>query len=224
LWGPHRLIDDVHAGVGDARQGQQVVADVGHHISRHRAAERGQGHLDVDPLGLDRHVVDQAQVDDVDRDLRVEALAQDLDHVLRLDGGVRRHVRGDLRGLLAHGVSRGSPASFQALVPPRKFTTSFTPSATAISEATAERSPTWQTKIVPSLKVWPDGLDSIELRTTWRALGRWPLFHSQSSRTSTISRPPSSINLRTSSTFRSRNGASSCVLFIDYSSSSPGKP
>src|SRR5262249_53511125 len=112
----------------------------------------------------------------------------------------------------AHGTSSGMPASFHAFVPPRKLTTSFTPSATAISDATAERSPTWQTKIVPSSNFCAIGLARIELRTTCRAPGRWPLFHSQSSRTSTTSRPPSSMSFLISSILRSRNGACCCWL------------
>src|SRR5256885_2864253 len=222
LGGPHRVVDDVHAGVLDAGQRQQVITHIGHHVGGHRAAERRQRHLHVDAVGLDRDSIDEPEVDDVYRNLRVEALAQHLDDVFRLEGGALPHLG---RGCeIAHGASSGKPASFHALVPPRKLTTSLTPSATAISEATAERSPTWQTKIVPSLNVCPVGLDRIELRTTWRAPGRWPLFHSQSSRTSTISRSPSSISLRMSSIFRSRNGVSSCVLLISYSSSSPARP
>src|SRR2546426_3286253 len=186
LWGPDRLVHDVHACVGDARQREQMVADVRHHVGCHRATERRQRHLQVDPFGLDRDVVDEAEVDDVDRDLRVVALAQDLDHVLRSNGGVGSDL-GRNRGLLCHGFSSGRPASFHALVPPRKLTTSLTPSATAISEATAERSPAWQTNTVRSWNFWAVGLARMELSTRCLAPGTWPLFHSQSSRTSTTS-------------------------------------
>src|SRR5438477_1416605 len=186
LWGPDRLVDDVDARVGDAGQRHQVVAHVRHHVRGHRAAQSGEGHLHVDALGLDRDVINQTEVDDVDRDLRVEALAQDLDHVLRFDGGVGGDLGRD-SGLFAHGFSSGRPASFQALVPPRKLTTSLTPSATAISDATAERSPTPHTKIVRSRNFCAAGFARMELNTTCDAPGRWPLFHSQSSRTSTTS-------------------------------------
>src|SRR5436309_449640 len=168
LWGPHRLVHDVDAGVGDSGQREQVVADVSHHVGGHRTPERGQRHLHVDALRLDRDVVDEAQVDDVDRDLGVEALAEHFDHVLGLDRGVRRDPCGD-RGLSGHGFSSGRPASRHAFVPPRKLTTSLTPSATAISDATAERSPTWQTKIVPSLNDCAVGFARSELSTTYRA-------------------------------------------------------
>src|SRR5207245_2802638 len=105
-----------------------------HHVRRHRAAECRKSHLDVDALRSDRDVVDQPKVDDVHRNLRVEALAEDLDHVLKRDRRIWRHRA--RRGEFRHGISSGKPASFQALVPPRKLTTSLTPSATAISEAT----------------------------------------------------------------------------------------
>src|ERR1700682_6397850 len=185
FWGPHWFIDDVYSCVFDARQAQQVVADVRHHLGGHRASERGQRHLDVDALRLDRDVVDEAEVDDVDGDLGVEALAQDLDDVLRFDGRLRSYL---CRGCeIGHGISRGRPASFHALVPPRKLTTSFTPRATAISDATDERSPLRQTKIVLSRNFCAVGFARSALSTTCRAPGTWPLFHSQSSRTSTMS-------------------------------------
>src|SRR6266566_4211522 len=218
LWGPHRLVHDVDAGVGDSGQREKVVADVSHHVGGHRAPERGQRHLHVDALRLDRDVVDEAQVDDVDRDLGVEALAEHFDHVLRLDRGVRRDLCGD-RGLSGHGFSSGRPASRHAFVPPRKLTTSLTPSATAISDATAERSPTWQTKIVPSRNFCAVGFANSWLSTTCRAPGRCPLFHSQSSRTSTTSWP-SSISFLMSSSFKSRNVSCCSVIPISYSSSS----
>src|SRR5260370_36400090 len=66
LWGPHRLVDDVDVGLRDAGNCQQVVADVGDYIGRHRAAEGGEGHLDVDSLWLDPQVLDEAQVHDLD--------------------------------------------------------------------------------------------------------------------------------------------------------------
>src|SRR5205085_1065416 len=223
LWGPDRLVDDVDAGVRDSRQRQQVVAHVSHDVRGHRAAERGQRHLHVDPLGLDRDVVDESEVDDVDRDLGVEALAQHLDHVLRLHSRVGRDLGRD-GGLLRHGFSSGRPASFHALVPPRKLTTSLTPSATAISDATAERSPAWQTKTVLSWNFWAVGLARMEFSTTCLAPGTCPLFHSQSSRTSTTSRPPASTNCLISSTLRSRKGASCCVIPIYYSSSRSANP
>src|ERR1700693_979413 len=185
LWGPDGFIDDVDPGVADAGQRKQVVADVGHHVGGHRAAQRGQRHLDVHPRRLDRDVIDQSKIDDVDRDLRVEALAQDLDHVLGLDG----RVVSDLgrRRKIGHGISSGRPASFHALVPPRKFTTSLRPRATAISDATADRSPIAHTKTVRSRNFCAVGLARRVLSTTCRAPGTWPLFHSQSSRTSTTS-------------------------------------
>src|SRR6266446_10291344 len=226
LWGPDRLVDDVDAGVGDSRQREQVVADVRHHVCCHRTAQRRQGHLHIDALGLDRDVVDEPKVDDVDRDLRVEALAEDFDHVLGFDRRVRRDLSSD-RCLLAHGLfisfSSGRPASRQALVPPRKLTTSFTASATAISEATADRSPDWQTNTVLSSNFWAAGLARIELSTTCRAPGMWPLFHSQSSRTSTRLYP-SSISFLTSSSCASRKDVSCSLIPIYYSSSSSANP
>src|SRR5439155_818929 len=52
------------------------------------ASRGGQRHLDVDlPLVLEVDVVDESQVVDVDRDLRVVALPQDADHVF-----LGRHV------------------------------------------------------------------------------------------------------------------------------------
>src|ERR1700674_465200 len=185
LRGPHGFVHDVDAGVLDARQAQQVVAYVRHHLGGHRATKRGQRHLDVDSLRLDRDVVDKAEVDDVDWDLGVEALPQDLDDILRLDGRFRRDLCRRCEG--GHGISNGRPASFQALVPPRKLTTSFTPSATAISDATDERSPERHTKIVLSRNFCAVGFARTALSTTCRAPGTWPLFHSQSSRTSTMS-------------------------------------
>src|SRR5712664_108253 len=187
LWGPDGLVDDVDAGVLDAGEREQVVADVGHHVGCHRAAKGGQRHLHVDPLRFDGDVVDQAEVDDVDRDLGVEGLAQHLDHLLGLDRRVGRDLIRRAQRYFTHGVSSGRPASFQAFVPPRKLTTSLTPRATAISAATADRSPTAHTKIVRSRNLFAVGLARIELSTTCRAPGRWPLFHSQSSRTSTTS-------------------------------------
>src|SRR5947207_1637254 len=184
LWGPDRFVDDVDAGVGDSRQGQQVVADVRHHVGGHRAAERGQRHLHVDACGLDRDVVDQPDIDDVDRDLGVQALPENFDQLLGLDCRVRRDLRGDgglLRGprqiarfggVVAHGFSNGRPASRQALVPPPTLTTYFTPTATAISDATADRSPAWQTNTVLSSNFCAVGLARIELSTTCLAPGR----------------------------------------------------
>src|ERR1700682_1312245 len=185
LWGPDRFVDDVDSGVADAGEREEVVAHVRHYVGGHRAAQRGQRHLDVYPRRLGRDVIDQPEVDDVDRDLGVEALAQNLDHILGLDCRVLCHLRGWCK--IRHGISSGSPASFHALVPPRKFTTSLTPRATAISDATAERSPIAHTKIVRSRNFCALGLASNVLRTTCRAPGTWPLFHSQSSRTSTTS-------------------------------------
>src|SRR5260370_570614 len=111
--------------------------------------------------------------------------AKPLDDVL----GLPRRVRGDLRGRgkRRHGGSTGRPASRQALVPPRKLTTSLTPSATAISDATEERSPDWHTKMVLSRIFCAVGFARSVFSTMCRAPGTWPLFHSQSSRTSTTS-------------------------------------
>src|SRR5205807_6829779 len=163
----------------DARDLEQVLAHVGHHLAGHRAAEGGEGHLDVDALLflVDVDLVDQSQVDDVDRDLRVEALVQLLQHGALGDFGNRAHS----------GFSSGRPASFQALIPPSRLTTFFTPRATAISDATAERSPTAHWKTTLSGSCWPRGLARIELSTMCFAPGMWPRCHSQSSRTSTSS-------------------------------------
>src|SRR5437588_7886328 len=174
--GPWRVVDDLHPSVLDARDLEQVLAHVGHHLAGHRAAEGGEGHLDVDALLLlvDVDLVDQSQVDDVDRDLRVEALVQLLQHGALRDFDDRAHS----------GFSTGRPASFQALIPPCRLTTSGTPSATAISEASAERSPTahWKTTLPGS--GCPRGLASSALSTRCLAPGMWPRCHSQSSRTS----------------------------------------
>ncbi len=82
----------------------------------HAAGRRGERHLDADValavllVGADRAVVDQAELDDVDRDLGVEDGAQQRPHaILERTLGRRR------RGLAAAAASSRSRPSASAL-------------------------------------------------------------------------------------------------------------
>src|SRR5206468_4615265 len=74
---PRGVPDDLDVGIGYARKVEQLHAGIGGDRCAHAAAGGGQRHLDVDPLsgvlGCDAEIVDEAEVDDVHRDLRVVA-------------------------------------------------------------------------------------------------------------------------------------------------------
>src|SRR5690554_4765730 len=78
---PGRVEDDLGMHLADLRGAEDLVAGVGGDDVAHAAAGCGQRHADGDDAlpgdqALDAAAVDQPQVDDIDRDLRVEAGAQ----------------------------------------------------------------------------------------------------------------------------------------------------
>ncbi len=78
---PRRVEDELDVGIADRRDQLELVADVGDEHLAHAAAGRGERHLHGDVaravrIGRDLALVDEPEVDDVDRDLGVEAGAQ----------------------------------------------------------------------------------------------------------------------------------------------------
>src|SRR5690606_1121799 len=74
---PYQLDPDVL----DPGDGAYRRLDHARHLAGHRTARGGQGHVDVDiPGGRDVAAVDEAELVDVDRDLRVVDAPQGVDH------------------------------------------------------------------------------------------------------------------------------------------------
>src|SRR5581483_640163 len=79
---PRRIPYDLDVGplaLGDA---QQLVLDLRRDHRAHRASRRGERHLDRHRAAVHRDAIDQAEVNDVDRNFRVVALAQNLVNLL----------------------------------------------------------------------------------------------------------------------------------------------
>src|SRR5690606_8526028 len=107
---PGRIEHQLDVGLGNGRHRLDLGAHVVHQDVAHAAAGRGQCHADGNgalALGVaaEHAVVDQAQIDDVDRDLRIEAGAQLLPHQALdiLVAGVLRQLQ-RRRRFLADGV------------------------------------------------------------------------------------------------------------------------
>src|SRR3984893_4255009 len=88
---PGRIPDDLDVDLGNAGNRLHLRACVLFQHIAHSAARRGHGHLDLDPVAtVGEQVrlahVDEAQVHDVDRNLRVENRLERLDHLLQLEG------------------------------------------------------------------------------------------------------------------------------------------
>src|ERR1035441_9740422 len=86
---------------------------------RERAGRAGQGHVDGrHPVLGDVYAVDQAKIDHVDAELRVDDVAHRLQDVLGLGGG---QLAGSSGGVLGHlcSSSARAVASFQAIQPSR---------------------------------------------------------------------------------------------------------
>src|SRR5678815_3163503 len=79
--GPRRVPDQLDVRADHAVDVAGAVGDLGDQRASHRAGRRGQGHGDLDvAVGGDVEAVDQPQVVDVDRDLRVEDVLEHGDH------------------------------------------------------------------------------------------------------------------------------------------------
>src|SRR5215469_17110335 len=81
FWRPLRIPDEFDSGITDARDAQHPLFDLIGNMSGRRAAGRRKGHLNFDMItaGISRirrlypHFVNQTEVDNVDRNLRVVA-------------------------------------------------------------------------------------------------------------------------------------------------------
>jgi len=76
LGSPWRVPDDFDVGAIAVGQAEEPLFDfVGDEIA-HRTSAGGQGHADVDDIAAERNLVDEAEVNDVDRDFRVETFGE----------------------------------------------------------------------------------------------------------------------------------------------------
>jgi len=114
---PRRVPDDLHVGVRDAWEVEEPEPRVGGDRRPHAAAGRGERHLDVDAVAValrrDAHVVDQAEIHDVHRDLRVETGLERRPHLLlevtaRGGGGRRGRLLAERVGIPARDAEEAA--------------------------------------------------------------------------------------------------------------------
>src|SRR2546426_970860 len=81
---PRGIPDDAHRGLFDALKLLELPLHVLVDVRGRGASRSGERHFDVDLafLRLELDVVHEAEVVDVDRDLRIVALSEDADHVI----------------------------------------------------------------------------------------------------------------------------------------------
>src|SRR5512132_1004444 len=117
---PRRIPDQLDLGVGDALDGAQLGLDLAGDDARHRAARRGQSHLDSnDAVVGDVDVVDQAEFIDTHRNLRIVDAAQHILHPLRQRAPGGGDIGATFRkprhsAVLAHSVLTGAVARSSA--------------------------------------------------------------------------------------------------------------
>src|SRR5688572_5721911 len=101
---PRRIPDNLDFRVDDTRHRKRLVTYFDRQTLRSWTRRRGQRHPYADPAVLvDQHIVDEAHLLDIDRDLGVEHGAQGLHH-LRADVGHLHRIRNDVLDRLAQFV------------------------------------------------------------------------------------------------------------------------
>jgi hypothetical protein len=81
---PHQADVGGHRGrQGFGQRGMDIADD---HVA-HRAGRRGHGHFDHQATGGELDTIDQSEGNDVPADLGVDDLAQDVAHLLFVEGG-----------------------------------------------------------------------------------------------------------------------------------------
>src|SRR6185295_1733153 len=101
---PGRVPDQLHVGGGDAGDALHLALYLAGERTCHRAAGGREGHLDLDgAVALDVDVVDEPQLVDVDRDLRIEDGLESFDDPVLDVGRIGGNGRGGgMGGFLVH--------------------------------------------------------------------------------------------------------------------------
>ena len=73
---PGRIPDEFDVGFFDFIEGEEFALDVRGDLTAHVAARGGERHFDVDDAVMEGDVVDEAEVNDVEWDLRIVAGAE----------------------------------------------------------------------------------------------------------------------------------------------------
>ena len=90
---PRRIVGQRHGDALDAGHVADVALDVAHHFGADRTADGRQRHGDVDGRALELEMIDQAEIDNIDGDLRVVTLAHSLVDGFDIDGGLPNDLR-----------------------------------------------------------------------------------------------------------------------------------